>query len=419
MGATPLPQRIFGPVPFARLASAHALSASADAFFAVSLAGSLFFNVSVDAARPRIILYLALTMAPFAIVAPLIGPMVDRFGRVRGRVIALTMLARGILCVFIAGDLKNLLFFPEVFGVLVLGKGYSVAKSAAVPGLIGDPGELVAANSRLSRLASVAGLGAGALAAGVLSLAGAPLVLRLASLVYFGAAVLALRIPSVIEPELAPKLERAELHSPPVVLGASALTVLRAGIGFLTFLLAFGFRRAGEPVWLYGAVLAAVGVGYFAATIVGPALKHHWLREEQLLAAALLVTGAAALVCAWRFGNASVIAAGFVVGLGTNGGRLAFDSVLQRDAPDAARGRAFARFETRFQLAWIVGALVPVVLQLETRTGLIALGSTLALVLVAYLAGVSIENRLNQGFRRIFGRRGRSLAPTPDQPRSE
>ena len=43
---------------------------------AVSLAGSLFFNLSIDAARPRIILYLAITMAPFAVVAPLIGPFV-------------------------------------------------------------------------------------------------------------------------------------------------------------------------------------------------------------------------------------------------------------------------------------------------------------------------------------------------------
>lgn len=406
METTPLPQRIFGPVPFARLASTHTLSASADAFFAVSLAGSLFFNVSVGAARPRIILYLALTMAPFAIVAPLIGPLVDRFGRARGRVIALSMLARGVLCVFIAGDLKDLLFYPEVFGVLVLGKGYSVAKSAAVPGLIEGPGGLVAANSRLSRLASIAALGAGALAAGILTLSGAPMVLRLAALVYFIAAALALRIPSVVEPPPAPQVEQAELHSPSVVLGASALTVLRAGIGFLTFLLAFGFRRSGEPVWLYGAILAAVGIGYFAATVVSPALKRHWLREEQLLAAALLVTGAAALACALRFSHASLIVAGFAIGLGTNGGRLAFDSVLQRDAPHAARGRSFARFETRFQLAWIVGALVPVVFPMDTRAGLVALGVTLTLALTAYLAGVSIENRMSRGFRRVFGRGG-------------
>ncbi len=66
------------PDDFHRLAIVHGLSAAADAFFTVSLADSLFFNISVEAARPRLLLYLAITMAPFALLAPLIGPFVDR-----------------------------------------------------------------------------------------------------------------------------------------------------------------------------------------------------------------------------------------------------------------------------------------------------------------------------------------------------
>ena len=42
--------------------------------------------------------------------------------------------------------------------------------------------------------------------------------------------------------------------------------------------------------------------------------------------------------------------------------KLAFDSLVQRDAPDANRGRSFARFETRFQLVWVIGALLPLLL---------------------------------------------------------
>jgi predicted MFS family arabinose efflux permease len=400
-------------LPFARLAHVHAVSASADAFFAVSLAGSLFFNVSVDAARPRVILYLALTMAPFAIVAPLIGPLVDRYSRARTGVIALTVLVRGILCLFIAGDLKNLFFYPEAFGVLVLGKGYSIAKSAAVPGLVNDPGGFVAANSRLSRLSSVAGAGAGAAAVGVLHLGGAPLVLRLGSLVYFAGAALALRIPPVDEPTPDPKLDHAEaeVHTRPVILGASAVTTFRASIGFLTFLIAFGFRQASEPVWLYGAALAALGVGNFAATILTPAIRRRWLREEQLFAAALLLASVATLYSAWRVGRASVLVASFAVGLGANVGRQAFDSILQRDAPDAARGRFFARFETRFQLAWVVGALVPVVLQSSTRTGLTVLGAVFAVALAACLAGVSIEGSVARRLWSVLGRPGETRAP--------
>ena len=405
-GANLLLKRIFGSLPFARLAHVHAVSASADAFFAVSLAGSLFFNVSVDAARPRVILYLALTMAPFVIVAPVIGPLVDRYSRARTGVIVLTLLVRGILCLFIAGDLKNVFFYPEAFGVLVLGKAYSIAKSAAVPGLVNDPGGLVAANSRLSRLSSIAGAGAGAAAAGALHL-GAPLVLRLGSLVYFAGAALAARIPPADEPAPDPELDQAEaeVHTRPVILGASAVTTFRGSIGFLTFLIAFGFRRASEPVWLYGAVLAALGVGNLAATVLTPAIKRRWLREEQLFAAALLISSVATLSSAWHFGRASVFVASFVVGLAANVGRQAFDSILQRDAPDAARGRFFARFETRFQLAWVIGALVPVVLQSSTRTGLTVLGAAFAVALAACLAGVSIEGSLARRVRSLLGRR--------------
>jgi hypothetical protein len=412
-GAIPLLQRIFGSLPFARLAHAHAVSASADAFFAVSLAGSLFFNVSVDAARPRVILYLALTLAPFAIVAPLIGPLVDRYSRARTGVIALTMLVRGILCLFIAGDLKSVFFYPEAFGVLVLGKGYSIAKSTTVPGLVNDPGGLVAANSRLSRLSSIAGAAAGAVAAGVLHLGGAPLVLRLGSLVYFTGAALALRIPPVAEPA-GLELEQAEaaVHARRLILGASAVTTFRASIGFLTFLIAFGFRRAGEPVLLYGAALAALGVGNFGATILTPAIRRRWLREEQLFAAALLLCSVATLYGAWRYGRASVLVASFAVGLGANVGRQAFDSILQRDAPDAARGRFFARFETRFQLAWVVGALVPVVSQSNTRAGLTVLGVVFAVALATCLAGVSIEGSLARHLRNLVARRGKYQAPS-------
>ena len=55
-------------------------------------------------------------------------------------------------------------------------------------------------------------------------------------------------------------------------------------------------------------------------------------------------------------------------------GRLAFEAIVQRDAPDANRGRAFAQFETRFQLGWVGAGLVPVVLQMPGRLGFVLVG---------------------------------------------
>src|SRR5205085_5318571 len=131
--------------PFARLSATPALGTGADAFFTVSLAGSLFFNVSIGAARPRTIGYLALTLAPFVVLAPLIGPLIERYGYARRAVAASTCLGRGILCLFAAADLHSVLLYPEAFAILVLEKTYTITKSALVPSLVDDDADLVAA----------------------------------------------------------------------------------------------------------------------------------------------------------------------------------------------------------------------------------------------------------------------------------
>jgi hypothetical protein len=64
--------------PFALLSRTHALAMAGDTLVTLALAGSLFFSISPNAARGRVALSLALTMAPFAVVAPLLGPAIDR-----------------------------------------------------------------------------------------------------------------------------------------------------------------------------------------------------------------------------------------------------------------------------------------------------------------------------------------------------
>jgi hypothetical protein len=77
------------------------------------------------------------------------------------------------------------------------------------------------------------------------------------------------------------------------------------------------------------------------------------------------------------------------VAVGAAAGRLAFDSLVQRDAPEAARGRTFARFETRFQLAWVGGAFVPAAIpDLPGRLGFLVLAVGLAFFGLSYLAAV-------------------------------
>ena len=63
----------------------------------MALAGSLFFNVSTDVAWPRLALYLLLTLAPVAIMTPLLGPALDRLGGRRGGLLAAAGAARAAL----------------------------------------------------------------------------------------------------------------------------------------------------------------------------------------------------------------------------------------------------------------------------------------------------------------------------------
>src|SRR5712692_5783298 len=159
-----------GRPPFTALARAYAASLGGDAFVAVALAGSLFFEVPVGQARPKIALYLLLTMTPFALVAPVLGPALD-LARARRVTIAVgTCVARAVLCVLMARHLHSLLFYPEAFGVLVLMKGFQVAKSSLVPSVVTDTAELVRANSRLTLSGVLGGAIAGGVGAGLLKL---------------------------------------------------------------------------------------------------------------------------------------------------------------------------------------------------------------------------------------------------------
>src|SRR4029078_12653888 len=60
-----------------------------DAAMAVALANTLFFAAASGESKGKVALYLLITIAPFAVIAPLIGPALDRLQH--GRRVALAM----------------------------------------------------------------------------------------------------------------------------------------------------------------------------------------------------------------------------------------------------------------------------------------------------------------------------------------
>lgn len=189
-----------GRTGLATLIELTAAGGAADAFVAVSLAGTIFFSTSVDQARGRVVLFLLVTMAPFAVLAPFIGPALDRMQQGRRYLLAGTLLARGLLCWGMSAAINSpVTLLPAAFGILVLQKAYGVARASVTPRLLPAEITLVTANARSQLITLIASMLGGALAAGIQATAGSAWVLRAGTVIYLSAMILALRLPEQVD----------------------------------------------------------------------------------------------------------------------------------------------------------------------------------------------------------------------------
>jgi hypothetical protein len=194
-----------GRTGLATLIETTAVSGAADAFVTVALAGTIFFSTSVDQARGKVVLFLIVTMAPFAVLAPFIGPALDRIQQGRRFVFAGTMLARALLCYAMSANVaSSVTLLPAAFGILVLQKAGGVVKASVTPRLLPADLTLVRANARSGLISLAASTAAAGLAAGVQFTGGAAWTLRVGTLVYLAAMVLALRLPEQIDVPVVP-----------------------------------------------------------------------------------------------------------------------------------------------------------------------------------------------------------------------
>ena len=299
-------------------------------------------------------------------------------------------IGRAIVALLMISHIKTLLLFPEALAMLVLKSGASIASRAIVPKLVDSDRQLVEANSKLA-LISARRQHRRRRGRRPLQLHHRP---RL-RLVAGDAHLCGCRRSSAFacpawrsRPSPPPRKNgpsfRASASRSPVRPWASCA----ASSGFLSFLLAFELRggkkgldlqpegaaagaaaalarkanivgNPGAPKWHFGAVLIVAGLGGLVGSRLAPALRTRWL-EERILQGALVATSCwRPSFAAWSNGLSGTLVLTLAIGTGAAAGKLAFDSLIQRDAPDANWGRSFARFEMRFQFAWVLGALVP------------------------------------------------------------
>jgi len=400
---------------FDSLATTHALMVAADAVMLVALASTVI-GLDADAARTKVLLYQITTLAPFTVLAPFIGPFVDRMRGGRRFVVELAAFGRVLVSIGLIMTLDSLLLYPVALTALVLKQTYSVSKSALVPLVAASDEDLVEANSKLGIIAGLAAVAA-ALPAAVVQNFSQQATLVLSAAGFFAAFISAMGLPrEPVARSRAEHVERAELRSPTVVVGASAIGLMRAAVGFLQFLLFFWLRGQGAGKW-FGAAIAVGALSTMVGNALGPGLRRQ-MREEVMLVCGLGVISVGGAVCAIAGGKVAAVALMAMVNLGASIGKLAFDSIVQRDAHDANHGRAFARFESRFQLAWVLAAIPPVIWTPPGQVGFAIVAAIAGFAAVSYYIGMRAVHLGRPVPESLSRRAGRKLVQTIDELRT-
>ncbi|MFF2698516.1 MFS transporter [Streptomyces cyaneofuscatus] len=417
-----------------KLIELHAVNGAGDVMITVALASTVFFSVPTDEARGRVALYLAITMAPFTLLAPVIGPLLDRLPHGRRAAMAGAMLARALLAITMSGAVATggLELYPAALGVLVSSKAYGVVRSAVVPRLLPPKFSLVKANSRVT-LAGLLATGVAAPIGAGLQTVGSAWPLYGACAIFIVGTFLAFTMPPkvdsakgerrarLIDPQDHPHLphlpepvrrpadrkqqrtkrgngEKPAKERPPglrsvggsVLHGLQANAAHRALSGFLIFFLAFLLREHPMAGQSAAVSLAIVGVSAGAGNACGTAVGA-WLRArgpEVIIATVLTLALGTAVLAAVFFSTAAVAALGAVAGFTQALSKLSLDAMIQRDVPEEVRTSAFARSETLLQMAWVVGGGIGIALPLNAVLGMSVAAGILALGAAASVRGL-------------------------------
>jgi MFS family permease len=400
------------------LTYATMMTYAVDAAVAVALANTLFFAAATAESRTNVALYLAITVAPFALVAPVIGPFLDRLQRGRRTALAVSFGGRAVLAVVMAFGYDSWVLYPAALGAMVLSKSFVVLKAAVTPRVLPETITLVTTNSRLTTFGLASGALFGGIAAGIAAVWGSPGALFFTAALGVAGVLLCLRIPAwveVTEGEVPATLHESE-DSPPrstpmgrTPMGRTVLVALwgnaaaRVLTGFLTLFVAFVVKAQTETeteptrqLLLIAVVGAAAGLGSFAGNAIGA--RQRFDHSDALVLAAVGIAATAAAFAAFLPGIGTAAITALVAATCSALAKVALDAVVQRELPERSRASAFGRSETVLQLAWVFGGALGVLLPHDTfRLGFGVVAGVMALA----------------GTQAVLVSRGRTLLPLP------
>ncbi|MFD3524329.1 MFS transporter [Streptomyces sp. NPDC058653] len=397
---------------FRRLLTVRLLSQGADGVFQVALAAHVVFSPEKQTTPGAIASAMAVLLLPYSVIGPFAGVLLDRWRR--RQIILYGNVLRALLAactaVLILTSLPDWLFYASALAVTAVNRFVLAGLSAALPRVVEDE-HLVLANSlspTAGTLAATAGGGLAFLVRLLVADSDAAVVL-LASLLYLSSALAAITMardllgpdPGLVQPRLKAAVAStarglrsglrhlAERRDAAVAL--TAMTLMRFCYGALTVMVLMLCRYAWtsdeeDGLALLGVALLVSGAGFFAAAVVTPSAVGRLGSFGWMVTCA----GSAAVLepaLGLPFAPAPMLAAAFVLGLVTQGAKIATDTVVQTSVDDAYRGRIFSLYDVLFNVAFVGAAgVAALMLPPDGRSVPLVLG--VAVVYAAVAAGL-------------------------------
>ncbi|WP_156623067.1 MFS transporter [Mycobacterium sp. 1164966.3] len=386
-----------------------------DAAMAVALANTLFFAAASAESKSKVALYLLITIAPFAVVAPLIGPALDKLQHGRRVALAASFALRTLLALVLImnydgphSSYPSWVLYPCALAMMVFSKSFSVLRSAVTPRVMPPTIDLVRVNSRLTMFGLLGGtIAGGTVAAGIefacVHLFKLPGALFVVVAVTLAGAFLSMRIPRWVEvtagevpatlsyhrdsphPQSPPQQIKNMVGSLRQPLGRNIITSLwgnctiKVMVGFLFLYPAFVAKAQHATGWaqleLLGMIGAAAAIGNFVGNFISARLK---LGRPAVMVVRCAIAVTIMALAAAVAGDRVVAAIATLITSGASAiAKASLDASLQHDLPEESRASAFGRSESMLQLAWVLGGTVGVLVYTELTVGFTAISALL------------------------------------------
>ena len=402
---------------FRRLAVARLVSQAGDGMFQAGLASLLFFDPTKQSTAGDIAFGFLVLLGPFTIVGPFVGPLIDRWQRQRiilwGNLVRLGL--AGVLWALMATNGPDWILYLAALVTLSLNRFLLAAMTAAIPRVVASE-DLLTANAILPTLGTLAaGLGGAVgvvisfFAPGIADDQKAMTALIVSGLVFglssWATTAIGRRELGPVHPLDASHLREdfadlvrglvagarylARRRTPGYALVVMAAQRLLYGMMFVAAILIARNVLAGAGddggASQFGIVLAFAVVGFALAAILTPAFgdrvpRHRWI-------VMCLVVGAAGQgMLALSSERWALFGAAVVVSFAVQGGKIAVDTIVQRDTEDEVRGRAFSLYDMAYNVAFISSAGLAALVLPASGYSRVAMASLAGVYLVAALA---------------------------------